>query len=94
MIHLFLITAILGFIRNFVKYKKIELLLFLRSPFLSLLIYFIIKNKLDSPILWAIILERWFLLLFKSIKSYCDDDYMRKRKKYEKKYNLTYLNKK
>ena len=33
-IKLFLITAILGFIKNYVKYKKVSLCLFIRTPLL------------------------------------------------------------
>ena len=94
MIEFFLITAILGLIKNYVKYKAISFSLFIRTPLLCILIYILIKDKIDNPILWSIILERWFLLIFKSVKSYIDDDYNKKKEKYKKKYNLIYLNEK
>ena len=94
MLELFLITAILGFIKNYVKYKQISFCLFIRTPLICLCIYLIIKNRLANPILCSIILERWVLLLYKSIKSIIDDDYHKKKEKYKKKYNLIYLNEK
>ena len=94
MLELFLITAILGFIKNYVKYKKISFCLFIRTPLICLCIYLIIKDRLANPILYSIILERWLLLLYKSIKSFIDDDYHKKKEKYKKKYNLIYLNEK
>jgi len=94
MIGLFLITAILGFIKNYIKYKKVSFCLFIRTPLLCLCIYFIIKDHIENPILCSIILERWILLIYKSIKSYIDNDYIKKKEKYKKKYNLIYLNEK
>ena len=94
MLELFLITAILGFIKNYVKYKKISFCLFIRTPLICLCIYLIIKDRLANPILCSIILERWLLLLYKSIKSIIEDDYHKKKEKYKKKYNLIYLNEK
>ena len=94
MIKLLFITAILGVIKNYIKYKKLSFCLFLRSPILTLLIYLIIKSRCENALLWAIILERWILLLYKSIISYFRNDYVIKMDKYKKKYNLKYLNKK
>ena len=79
MFELFLITAILGFIKNYVKYKKISFCLFIRTPLICLCLYLIIKDKIYNPILSSIILERWFMLLYKSIKSFIDDDYHKKK---------------
>ena len=90
MIKLLFITAILGVIKNYIKYKKLNFYLFLRSPLLTLLIYLIIKSKCENTLLWAIILERWVLLLYKSIRSYFRNDYVIKMDKYKKKYNLKY----
>ena len=94
MLEIFLITAILGFIKNYVKYKKISFCFFIITPLICLFIYLIIKDRLANPILCSIILERWMLLLYKSIKSFIDDDYHKKKEKYKKKYNLIYLNEK
>ena len=94
MFELFLITAILGFIKNYVKYKKVSFCLFIRTPLICLCLYLIIKDKIYNPILSSIILERWVMLLYKSIKSFIDDDYHKKKGKYKKKYNLIYLNEK
>ena len=94
MFELFLITAILGFIKNYVKYKKISFSLFIRTPLLCLCIYLLIKDRVSNPILCSIIFERWWLLLYKSAKSYFNDDYNKKKVKYRRKYNLKYLNEK
>ena len=67
MIKLLFITAILGVIKNYIKYKNINFCLFLRSPLLTLLIYLIIKSRCENALLWSIILERWALFLYKSI---------------------------
>ena len=94
MFEFFLITAILGFIKNYVKYKKISFCLFIRTPLICLCIYLIIKDHISNPVLCSIIIERWLLLLYKSIKSIIEDDYHKKREIYKKKYNLIYLNEK
>lgn len=94
MIELFFMTAILGFVKNFVKYKRVSFMLFVRTPLICLLIYLLIKDKIADPILWSIILERWILLICKSIKSFIEDDYNKKKEKYKIKYNLIYLNEK
>lgn len=88
--YMFFITAILGSVRNFVKYKKFNFLLFIRSPIISYLIYKSIPTKYENRIFMALIFERWILLSYKSIYSYFNDDYHKKKLKYIIKYNLDY----
>jgi len=93
MIWLFSVTPLLGFLRNYVKYKQLNLLLFIRTP----ITYFILsllflKNNND---IWKIIvLERWFFFIYKTLLSIYNDDYHKKRYKYEIKYGLDYSNEK
>ncbi len=83
------ITPLLGSLRNFVKYKQFFPLVFLRTP----IIYFLLYITLRTKNIWKIIvLERWLMFLVKTIKSIYKNDYIRKRKKYEKKYKLIYQN--
>ena len=86
-------TAILGFIRDFIKYKNISLMKFIRTPILTILFYIIfIKFNIKNSILLAIIFERWFFLVLKSIISFCNNDYIKNKQKYIKKYGLKYKN--
>ena len=86
----FFITSVLGAIRNFVKYKKFNIYLFIRSPLISLIIYKLLPSNLEHKLISSLILERWALLLFKSIISLKQNDYHIKKEKYIKKYNLKY----
>ena len=84
---LFFITPILGALKNIVKYKKFNFLLFIRSPMLTYLIYLICKYN----ILLSFILERWFMFIYKIFRAYVTDNYNTKKEKYKLKYNITYL---
>lgn len=87
---MFFITATLGTVRNYIKYKKFNIWLFIRSPILTFLIYRLLPDKYNNKIFMALIFERWLLLGYKSINSYYNDDYNKKKLKYIKKYNLEY----
>ena len=90
---LFLIP-ILGAIKNAVKYKKISPLLFLRTPALYLIIYsYLYLNHYNSKsckICLTIINERIFMFIYKIIISLINDNYNKKKIKYQKKYGLEY----
>ncbi len=82
-----LITPILGSLRNFVKYKNFKPLIFIRTPVL----YFFLFLILQTNNIWKIIvLERWFMFVFKTLKSIYRRDYITKKEKYIQKYNLKY----
>jgi len=82
-----LITPILGSLRNFVKYKNFKPLIFIRTPVL----YFFLFIILQTNNIWKIIvLERWFMFVFKTLKSVYRRDYIIKKEKYIMKYNLKY----
>ena len=86
MFYLFFLTPILGFIRNYIKYKQFKLLVFIRTPILYFFIHLFLKNNI-----WKILIyERWFFFIYKSIKSIIKNDYKNKREKYIKKYGLIY----
>ncbi len=87
MIFLYLITPILGSFRNYIKYKKLKFLLFIRTP----VTYFIINLLFQCNNVWkTLIYERWFFFIYKSILSLYNNDYINKKEKYIKKYGLKY----
>ncbi len=88
---LYVITPVSGYLKNYIKYKRVNLVTFARTP----LVYFLIDRcisliKIQNPVLWTIILERWFFFYFKMIRSYMYDHYHTRQKKYEQKYGIKY----
>ena len=88
---LYVVTPLLGFIKNYSKYKQINGLIFIRTP----LVYFLLHNILlylnyNNIILLTIIYERWFFFIYKIIYSLLNDTYHKKRIKYAKKYGMKY----
>ncbi len=84
---IFLITPILGSLRNHVKYKNFKPLLFIRTP----IIYFLLFLILQTNNIWKIIvLERWLMFLLKTCISLYRNDYYRKKNKYIQKYKMKY----
>jgi len=80
-------TAILGSLKNYVKYKKFNILLFLRTP----LCIFFIQLLLQTNNIWKVLIyERWLMFIFKTIRSLYRNDYYVKRDKYITKYNMRY----
>ena len=87
MLHLLLVTPLLGSLKNYVKYKRFNLLVFIRTFYIYALIQCIIRT---NNIYLILILERWFFFGFKVIRSLIRNDYMKNRNKYIKKYKLIY----
>ena len=84
---IYLITPLLGFIKNYVKYKQINLLIFLRTP----LIYSLLFICLQTQNIWKIItVERWLFFIFKIIRSTIRKDYIVNKEKYKIKYGLIF----
>ena len=84
---IYLITPLLGFIKNYVKYKRINLLVFLRTPFIYSLLFILIQTQN----IWKIItIERWLFFIFKIIRSTIRRDYIVNKEKYKLKYGLIY----
>ena len=86
--YLYLVTPILGSLKNYIKYKHFNTLVFLRT----LYIYLVLHLSIQTNNTWMILMiERWFFFIFKIIRSIYRNDYIRNRKKYETKYkNLSY----
>jgi len=85
--YLYLVTPLLGSLKNYVKYKRFNVFIFIRTFY----IYFILKLFIQTNNTWLIlILERWFFFVFKIIRSLINNDYNTKKQKYIKKYNLIY----
>lgn len=77
----------LGTLRNYIKYKRINILLFLRTP----ITYFMINLLFQNQNIWkTLIFERWFFFIYKSLLSLYNDDYNVKKQKYILKYGLKY----
>ena len=85
---LYLVTPIIGFLRNYIKYKKFQYKLFIRTPLLYLFINLLFQN---NNIYQTLIYERWFFLIYKSLISIYNDDYNTRKEKYKIKYNLKYI---
>ena len=84
---IYLITPLLGFIKNYVKYKRINLLVFLRTPFIYSLLFVLIQTQN----IWKIItIERWLFFIFKIIRSTIRRDYIVNKEKYKLKYGIIY----
>ena len=84
---LYLITPLLGFIKNYVKYKRINLLVFLRTPLIYSLLFILIQTQN----IWKIItIERWLFFIFKIIRSTIRRDYIVNKEKYKLKYGIIY----
>lgn len=85
--YLYLVTPLLGSLKNYVKYKRFNILVFLRT----LYIYLILNLAIQTNNTWLILmLERWFFFVFKIIKSIINNDYHNKKQKYIQKYRLIY----
>ena len=85
--YLYLVTPILGSLKNYIKYKHFNTLVFLRTIY----IYLVLHLSIQTNNTWMILMiERWFFFIFKIIRSIYRNDYIRNRKKYETKYKLIY----
>ena len=85
--YLYTITPFLGSLKNYVKYKRFDMLIFVRSFYVYLILHLFIKTNN----IWLILIsERWFFFVFKIIRSIYRNDYMRNKSKYETKYKLIY----
>lgn len=87
MLILYLITPLLGTLRNYVKYKQLSIYMFLRTP----ISYIFIRYITNTSNIWKILIyERWYFFIYKTLLSIYNDDYNSKKEKYIKKYNLNY----
>ena len=85
--YLYTITPLLGSLKNYVKYKRFDILIFVRSFYVYLTLHLFTQT---NNIWLILILERWFFFIFKIIRSIYRNDYMRNKSKYETKYKIIY----
>lgn len=91
MIQFLLIIPILGALKNYVKYKRVSVLLFLRTPFIYTFIYSYLRLfKYKNKIILTVVNERIFMFIYKIIYSLLTDSYHKNKLKYIKKYNILY----
>ena len=91
MLHSLFLIPVLGCMKNYVKYKKISPLLFMRTPVLYSVLYFYLSLfKYKNKICLTIINERIIMFIYKILISLWNDTYHKKKIKYQKKYNLIY----
>lgn len=85
-----LITASLGAIKNVVKYKRFNYKLFVRTPLIATIIYYLlyITYVKIHVILLALLLERWFMFVYKIFIAFINDNYNVKKEKYKLKYGF------
>ena len=88
---LYLVTPTLGFMRNYIKYKRCDFKMFMRTPIVYFWFHILIcLCGSNNIVLQTIIAERWYFFIEKSIRSYINNDYMKNKDKYIKKYGLKY----
>ena len=69
--------------QNYVKYKRVNALVFVRTPVLYLLIDTVMRRyKVNNIIMWTLILERWFFFGYKILIAYICDYYHKRKQKY------------
>ena len=94
MIHSLLIIPVLGALKNYVKYKRVSFLLFMRTPIIYSIFYsYLSLFKYNNKVSLTIINERVFMFLYKIIYSLLTDSYHKNKLKYIKKYNILYNSK-
>jgi len=88
---LYAITPLLGLLRNYVKYKSLYLRTFIRTPIVYFYIHLLLVMRQSNHIIFkTLIFERWFWFVFKTYQSIANNDYQRKKDKYQIKYNMVY----
>ena len=91
MIQNLMIIPVLGAVKNYVKYKRVSALLFLRTPVIYCIFYaYLWALKFKNKVSLTIIYERIFMFLYKIIYSLLTDTYHKNKLKYIKKYNILY----
>ena len=91
MLYLLFIIPTLGCLKNYVKYKRVSPLLFMRTPILYLLIHIYLRLfNYKNCICLTIINERIIMFIYKILISLWYDTYNKRKLKYEKKYKITY----
>ena len=85
MIQFLLIIPVLCALKNYVKYIRVSVLLFLRTPFIYTFIYSYLRLfKYKNKIILTIVNERIFIFIYKIIYSLLTDSYHKNKLKYRK----------
>ena len=88
---LYSITPILGFLRNYIKYKQCNFRKFVRTPIVYAFFHHLFFLLGCNNIVWrTLIFERWYFFIEKSFISLKNNDYMKNKEKYIIKYGLKY----
>ena len=70
---LYAITPVSGYLKNYIKYKRVNVSTFSRTPLVYIMIDRILSYyKLKNVVLWTIVLERWFFFYLKIICNFYD----------------------
>ena len=87
MFYLLFATPLFGYLKNYFKYKNFNFYIFIRTPLIYILLNYIFKI---NNIWKLLIYERWYFFIYKTFLSLIRNDYINKKNKYIKKYNLIY----
>ena len=88
---LYAITPTLGLLRNYIKYKQTRFIIFIRTPIIYVFFHSLFCLMGYRNIVWrTLIFERWYFFIDKSIISLWNNDYLKNKDKYIKKYGLIY----
>ena len=88
---LYTITPTLGLLRNYIKYKQTRFIIFIRTPIIYVFFHSLFCLMGYRNIVWrTLIFERWYFFIEKSIISLWNNDYLKNKDKYIKKYGLIY----
>ena len=91
MIQYLLIIPVLGAAKNYVKYKRVSFLLFLRTPVIYSFIYTYLRLlNHNNKVILTIVNERIFMFIYKIVYSLLTDSYHKNKLKYIRKYNILY----
>jgi hypothetical protein len=94
MIQYLLIIPVLGAAKNYVKYKRLSFLLFLRTPVIYSFIYAYLRLlNHNNKVILTIVNERIFMFIYKIVYSLLTDSYHKNKLKYIRKYNILYNSK-
>ena len=86
----YFVTPTLGLIKNYVKYKKLNPFIFIRTPIFYIFIQMIYSMMKIKNIYLTLITERWLFFFIKIIRSYYNNNYLTKKSKYILKYGFNY----
>ena len=88
---LYVVTPTLGCLRNYIKYKRCNFITFIRTPIVYTFFHCLFTLMDLTNVVWrTLIFERWYFFIEKSLISIWNNDYIKNKDKYIKKYGLHY----